>query len=273
LALYDDIGHDYDRTRKVDSFILNKFIEHLNANESNHYLEIGCGTGNYLIGMIERGYTNIVGLDPSELMLNQAREKCRIKDIKREPNSWIRCYAENTPFLSDSFDGVFCIHALHHFAKGKRASIFNLVFHILRNGGRFVIFTNTHDQIDRYWLNYYFPKAMNTLKRYTPDMKVLIPELEVAGFKIIKNEPYYISENLNDLFLYSKKHEPKAYLEESFRNNMSLFKVKATDREEIKKGLKLLKADCSTGKIYNIINKFEYNDTNLGDYLFIVCEK
>lgn len=273
MALYDDIGHDYDDTRKADSLILDNLCDCLNAHKSNYYLEIGCGTGNYLIGMFERGYKNIVGLDPSELMLNTAREKCKGKGIERDPSSWIHAFAENLPFQNDFFDGVFCINALHHIKKRNRGSVFNSVFHVLRNGGRFVIFTSSHAQIDRYWLNYYFPKAMETLKSYMPEINTITSELRAAGFKNISTKPYFIDENLTDLFLYSRKYEPKAYLDENFRNNMSLFKVKIIDRKEITTGLKLLSNDCSSGEVYGIINREKYDNIHLGDYSFIVCEK
>jgi len=273
LALYDDIGLCYDCTRRADDAIINKFIDYFGANKQGHYLEIGCGTANYLISMIEKGFKSIVGLDPSEYMLNVARKKCCDKGINREPGSWIHVGAENMPFLHDTFDGVYCIHALHHIKRKKRAAVFKDLFYMLRNGGSLVLFTNSHAQINRYWLNHYFPNAMETLKSYMPDVSVLEQELWTAGFRDIKPEPFYIDDKLTDLFLYSMKHKPEAYLNEKFRNNMSLFKVKATDREEIKKGVDLLSKDCLSGEAYNIIGKSEYDNNGIGDYLFLVCKK
>jgi ubiquinone/menaquinone biosynthesis C-methylase UbiE len=273
VELYDNIGHNYDDTRCADGYILGRVINLLNAIESGHYLEIGCGTGNYTIGLLGAGYKNIVSLDPSEVMLEKAREKCKANGIKRKPNDWIHCKAENTPSLEASFDGVFCINALHHIERTMRLVAFSKIFYVLRNGGRFVIFTNSHAQIDRYWLNYYFPKAIEKLKSYKSDINIVESNLQKVGFKILKIEPYEISSDLKDKFLYCQKHNPSEYLDDNFRSNMSLFRVKATDKEDIQKGLNKLRQDCSSGEVENIINKPEYDSSGLGDYLFIVCEK
>lgn len=79
------------------------------------YLEIGTGEGVVHGGgdLYPRRY---VGIDPASTALDRARSRWwSASDGGPEP-SWLAAFAEELPFLSDSFDGVFGVDTLHHLA-------------------------------------------------------------------------------------------------------------------------------------------------------------
>jgi ubiquinone/menaquinone biosynthesis C-methylase UbiE len=71
-------------------------------------LDIGCGTGELSLVLAEMG-NDVVGIDLSEKMLNQARSKAKAHDLR------IRFElgdADDLPFVNEYFDAVTCRHLL-----------------------------------------------------------------------------------------------------------------------------------------------------------------
>ncbi len=100
-----------------------------------------------------------------------------------------------------------------------------------------------------------------------PSLEKVTYALNEAGFSSVNIEPYSISENLQDLFLYSGKYRPEIYLDENIRSGISTFALLAS-ADEITVGCQRLAADINTGRIQEIINKYQNNH---GDYLFVVA--
>jgi hypothetical protein len=74
---------------------------------------------------------------------------------------------------------------------------------------------------------------------------------------------------LQDLFLYSGKYRPEIYLDENVRSGISTFALLAS-ADEIAAGCQRLAADINTGRITEIVKKYENNH---GDYLFVIADK
>ena len=72
MATYDIIGKGYNTTRQADPFIVDRLCDMLQPHREGLYLDIGCGTGNYLAALSAKGYT-FYGVDPSQTMLDAAR--------------------------------------------------------------------------------------------------------------------------------------------------------------------------------------------------------
>jgi len=259
MTIYNKIGRKYDETRSADARITKILITLLNPSDSQNFLDIGCGTGNYTIALQKNGFS-LVGLDPSEVMLNQAKQKNSTID-------WVQAFCEDTPFLDESFDGAICIFAIHHFLNLQSA--FKEVFRILRNDSRFVIFTGCHEQLKNYWLNHYFPSSMKRLLTYMPDIELVQKSLFSAGFKTVSFEDYEIDIDLTDHFLYSNKHDPIAYTDKEFLYGSSLFSGKSTEKE-IDDGISMLLSDIKNGEINDVIKRYQ-NDK--GDYKFVIANK
>jgi ubiquinone/menaquinone biosynthesis C-methylase UbiE len=260
VALYDSIGSNYDVTRKADPYITSRLIHHLNPEIGSRYLDIACGSGNYTIALKQAGL-DICGLDISECMLNLAS--------KKDPSiKWIWGNVEKLSFADSYFAGITCILSIHHFVNLK--SVFKEVAHILKDNGAFVIFTALPEQMKNYWLNEYFPEAMEKSIAQMPGKNSVIEALAESGFKEIHWEPYEIMNDLQDFFLYIGKNRPEMYLNATNRQGSSTFSSLA-DAAEVEKGCELLDRDIRSGRINKVIES--YSRTDPGDYMIIIAKK
>jgi ubiquinone/menaquinone biosynthesis C-methylase UbiE len=256
---YDKIGINYNRTRKADKYITDKLFKHLNPGKKSLYLDLGCGTGNYTVELFKKGI-RIIGIDPAENMIRIARSKNSQID-------WIIGTAEDTGLKDESVDGIICCLTIHHWTDMKIA--FRESSRILKEDGRYVIFTSTPDQMEGYWLNHYFPVMLADSKRQMSSFEVVKEGLESTGFENIKTEKFFVSNDLHDHFLYCGKYKPHLYLNPDIRNGISSFSDLA-NKNEIIQGLSELAKDIDDGNIKKIIDKYE---NERGDYLFIICDK
>ena len=257
-ALYDRIGDDYDTTRHADSYIVSRLIDLLSVEKGGSVLDIACGTGNYTTALERNGY-KMTGVDCSSEMLGNAKEKS-------ETVNWMKGFVESLPIADGLFDGCICTLAIHHFNDLKK--VFSEVYRVISKG-RFVLMTCSHKQVRNYWLYRYFPEALETLTEYMPDFDVVIDSLSDAGFYIKSVEPYYVTDELTDNFLGCQKNHPELYLDEDFRNGMSIFSAKAS-AEAVASGCAHLAEDIENGSFAEFIK----NHRNpIGEYMFITAEK
>ena len=107
--------------------------------QDQRVLDLGCGTGRYCILLAERG-ASVVGLDPSEKMLEQIKTKATtLPNIELHHGT-----IEKTDFPNEHFDLVISALTLSHLPEleptlGKSISV-------LKNGGRMII-----SDIHPYW--------------------------------------------------------------------------------------------------------------------------
>ncbi len=257
-ALYDELGEGYDATRHADPSIVERLVHHLTPRPDGRYLDLACGTGNYTIALAERGL-DMVGVDVSEVMLDTARAKA-------DTIEWRRAIATRLPFEDGCFDGAICTLAIHHF--DDLAPAFAELARVL-DRGRFVILTDTPEQMDGYWLNRYFPEAMARSAAQMPSLTVLEGKLHHAGFQEIATDPFDVPDDLTDLFLYAGKRRPALYLDAAVRAGISTF-TRQCDADELARGLDALAADIASGAIDEVIASFAHDR---GDYLFVAARK
>lgn len=258
MAIYEQMGKSYDFTRRAEPEIAARLAVHLQIKSDSSYLDVGCGTGNYTLALAKNGGI-WHGVDQSKQMIDAATNKSNIV-------AWQVAEAEALPYADKSFSGVLCTLAIHHFVTLIPA--FQEIYRIL-NTGHLVLFTSTPEQMSKYWLVEYFPEAIHKSAEQMPSLEKVRYALNEAGFNSVNIEPYSISENLQDLFLYSGKYRPEIYLDEKIRSGISTFALLALP-EEITAGCQRLAADINTGRITDIVNKYENNH---GDYLFVIAEK
>lgn len=117
----------YDNNHSFVSDYGSSLIELLKPGSNETILDLGCGTGD-LANQISKHSPNVVGIDKSYQMINQARKKYphipfAVKDI--------------THFDSlQSFDAVFS-NATIHWIKQPEKALEN-IYKYLKPGGRFV---------------------------------------------------------------------------------------------------------------------------------------
>ncbi|TPN87351.1 class I SAM-dependent methyltransferase [Aquimarina algicola] len=256
---YDTIGIDYNHTRKADPYIFDKLLSLLDPNLNGKYLDIGCGTGNYTIEFSKKGY-QFIGIDPSEKMLDKAKNQ-------NQHVKWKVSKAEDLKLPTASVDGIIASLTIHHWKDLNQS--FTELNRVLKPEGVFVLFTSTSVQMKGYWLNHYFPKMLSDSIHQMPSYHIIEESAKNNNFNIITTEKYNIKSDLQDLFLYCGKNNPKMYLNPKIRNGISSFSS-LSNAEEVSKGLHFLEKDITSGKVNDVITR--YNNTD-GDYLFIVFKK
>lgn len=254
-ALYNSIGIDYNQTRVADSFLAERLFSLLTPRKDSNSLDIGCGTGNYTVALASRGYS-FYGVDPSEIMLGEAKRKS-------DSIFWAQAAAEELPFENEFFGAVLASLTIHHWKSLEKA--FVEVCRVLETTSKFVIFTAFPEQMEGYWLNYYFPKMLRDSMKVMPGREKVENALNSAGFVIKSVEKYFIQPDLQDLFLYSGKQRPTLYLDARVRKGISSFSAIA-DRTEVEYGLQKLSDDLASGSFARVAKEYE-NDA--GDYCFI----
>ncbi|MBW4641869.1 MAG: class I SAM-dependent methyltransferase [Goleter apudmare HA4340-LM2] len=258
MTVYEQIGQDYDLTRRADPYITARLADHLQLQSDTKYLDVACGTGNYTLALAKLGGI-WHAVDQSQLMIDAAVNK-------NNTVTWQVAVAEKLPFADRIFSGVLCTLAIHHFAALLPA--FQEINRVMA-AGRFVVFTATPEQMHKYWLVEYFPEAICKSAEQMPSLETVKSALHTAGFDTISTENYSVTEKLQDLFLYSGKHRPELYLDAHVRSGISTFALLASP-DEITTGCHKLTTDITTGMITKIIQKYEHNQ---GDYLFVIANK
>ncbi len=246
-------------TRKADPHILDRLFHILSPAKDKLYLDIGCGTGNYTIGLSERGI-NFWGVDPSEKMIQEAKKKSN--KVK-----WLLGSSENIPATESVFDGAIATLTIHHWSNLKQS--YAELFRVMRENSKIVIFSTVPAQMNGYWLNNYFPNMMRLSIAQMPSLEILNTVCNENGFTQQLTEKYFVPDDLIDLFLYSGKHQPEIYLDSHVREGISSFSSFA-EKKEIEEGLAKLRIDIENGEFEKVKN--EYNN-NFGDYLFISARK
>ncbi len=254
-AIYDKIGVDYDTTRRADPLILSKLASLLDIHSSKKYVDVACGTGNYTSELANFG-GKWSAFDHSQQMLSEARTKSSLVN-------WQQFDVTDTAYDDNCFYGATCSLAIHHFPDLGKA--FDEIMRVLKSRGRLIILTATPDQMKSYWLNHYFPIMMERSCDQMPSLEQIEPSLNKAGIKVEVTEQFFVTPDLQDLFLYSGKQRPEMYLSNSVRNGISSFHNYCSE-SELSSGLGMLREDIETGAIKTVMEKYESDN---GDYLFI----
>ena len=110
------------------------YLSQLTLPKGGRVLEIGCGTGPISRALAENTQINVVGVDPSPIMLERARALSR----NHHNLEFHEGDARNLPFPSESFDAVVFHTTLCHIPGPEQA--LTEARRVLRVGGELAIF-------------------------------------------------------------------------------------------------------------------------------------
>ena len=119
-----------------------RVIEALGIDQEDHVLDIGCGPGRSLTELAARAPRGrIVGVDPSELMIEIAAQRNRSL-IDASHVEVVLSGVESLPFPDDVFDKAQCVHVLY-FWKEIETSLREIA-RVLKPGGRLGLLFRTN---------------------------------------------------------------------------------------------------------------------------------
>ena len=141
-TLFDHGAPHYDRSvrssPKTFPFagyeqVLDEIVRRADVNSAMRVLDLGTGTGNLAKRFIERG-CDVWGIDFSEEMLAQAKEKCpRAIFLQGDlQGDWLS-------FFDHRFDRVVSAYAFHHFDLPTKVQLIERGMRLLEDRGRVVI--------------------------------------------------------------------------------------------------------------------------------------
>jgi len=135
--------YDYDLTQKIPSrgpeYSVGFFARY--AAKEAKVLDAGAGTG--IVGefLAKHGYTDLVAMDLSQGMLEEARRK----NVYRELHQMVM--GESLDFPTDSFDATICVGVLT--VGHAPVSSFDELIRVTRPGG-YIVFTLHSDMYENY---------------------------------------------------------------------------------------------------------------------------
>ena len=204
---YDTIADDYDARYGLYDYagVRETLLGFLGDHAPLAMLEVGCGTGHWLAEVLAR-LTPAARLTPSPYATDDVRSpsiETRSAKASAERHllagvdlsapmlararlaapaaRLVRARAEDLPWQGGTFDRIFCVNALHHFA--DRARFFEEARRLLKpGGGLLTIGKDPHVDQDSWWVYDYFTETREIDKARYARVRTLRGEMAHAGF-------------------------------------------------------------------------------------------
>lgn len=173
-----DAGRSY--TADVLDFWLRTISCAVEKDRIADILDLGCGTGRYSAALAAHFGARVVGVDPSEKMLSEARKK------GGDRVCFARGSAEAIPVGDASIDMVFLSMVFHHFENPQDAA--QECHRVLRESGSLCLRTATSDRADCYPFVPFFRGAKYILSKRLQPLTFIETTFTEAAFERIQHQ-------------------------------------------------------------------------------------
>ena len=227
----DLIASEYARHRKIMLPVLDGLRDFVAAiGHKAAVVELGSGTGNYIIALAESTGCTAWGIDCAKGMLAQAVS--RGSEVQFAIGD-----ATKLALAADRFDLVYSVDVIHHIGPTDRlVSYYQEARRVLKEGGR--VCTVTHSEAllrSSTVLSRYFPEAVELIVADYPRIDALRDVMATVGFADIVERIVGHTVRVTNAAAYAAK----AY------SALNFISGKAFER-----GLRRLEADLATGPIH-----------------------
>ncbi len=147
--MFDHIASYYDKTNTaltlgLDAYWRSVAVERLSPKSKETYLDVGCGTGDMAIKIVRKAPgAKVIGIDPSEGMLRQGKEKIISKSLEESIDLQIGNALELS-FEDNSFHGAITAFCIRNVTNRKKA--LEEIHRTLTEGSKLVILELTQPQ-------------------------------------------------------------------------------------------------------------------------------
>ena len=197
---YDQLAVEYGPHRQVHPGVLHALYSRMDKEHT--VLEVGCGTGNYIIALAVMTGCRAWGVDPSAEMLARAQQQ--LDDTLNADVHLCQGRAEHLDLSDAPFDLVFGVDVIHHIQ--DRAAYLRRAYSLLKPGGLICTATDSEWIIrHREPLATYWPETIAVeLKRY-PRIEQLERLYRNAGLTDLERQEVEHSMTLTDGQAYRDK--------------------------------------------------------------------
>ncbi len=179
-----DIPVVYDRGRdhgpEVLQLWMNVVASSVRKQRIRTILDLGCGTGRFSEALAAHFDAEVIGIDPSKKMLDQARMKLSDSRVRYELGR-----GEAIPLPDDSVNLIFMSMCFHHFDDERLAV--RECRRVARDGAATLLRTGTRDRILSYPYVEFFPESRPILEDCLPTGVMIREVFESAGFTTVSS--------------------------------------------------------------------------------------
>jgi ubiquinone/menaquinone biosynthesis C-methylase UbiE len=182
---FNKVSKIYDKGRISEDIIFwaVEAQKHAGLTSDSIVVDMGCGTGNYGLGIREATGATVIGFDPAFGMLEQGKGKSQEIPL-------IRAAAEAMPFRSSIFDLIYAAQVWHHIQGRQKAA--EECYRVLKKCGTKIAHTIGHSQLQEKTVFKIFPEIRENQLRVYPSNSEFTSIFKKAGFKGIEIFPYQI---------------------------------------------------------------------------------
>jgi ubiquinone/menaquinone biosynthesis C-methylase UbiE len=171
----------YDRGRDHGPEILTLWMNVVSSHVKDQFIEtildLGCGTGRFSEALAARFDAQVLGIDPSKKMLEQAQRKRRDRRVRYQLGR-----GEAIPLPNKSVDLIFMSMIFHHLEDPALTA--RECRRVLRDGGTAILRAGTRERISSYPYVPFFPASRPILEECLATGTSMRKVFESVGFRV-----------------------------------------------------------------------------------------